>query len=496
MLFWLCFLVFSASIVFGGATHSGFLGDVAVQLLAIPLLVCALWPALSVQDPNRGSARLAAALCCIAAAGVCLQLLPLPFDWARAGRFFYSGPLAQGSGLDRTSSTALSLTPQATWAAAVSLIVPLAVFSAVIQLKLKERLGLGMVLLASGAAALVLGFLQVANGPASPLRFYGITNATEAVGFFANRNHFAAHLYLSLLFTGVWFAITASKRSDRAGTAARRNFPFAGAAVFLVSALAGLALAKSRAGILLSMIALGGLFALILTQGSDDTADGGPLRFSTKRLASAVIVFGILFVAQFGLGGVLTRFQNDPVADLRVTLNETTWDAVAKAAPFGTGLGSFVPIYAAAEKQEDAFAGYANRAHNDLAEFLLETGLLGAGGMLAFLIWFARRSYRVWQPTRLHRDLPNLTLERTSTIAIALLLVHSLVDYPLRTAALSAMFAYFCGVLAVPAAARPASSRTVRRPAKPNAALPQTHPSSTGGRWGAEVDWPESWQKP
>ena len=40
-----------------------------------------------------------------------------------------------------------------------------------------------------------------------------------------------------------------------------------------------------------------------------------------------------------------------------------------------------------------------------------------------------------------------LLIRRAATLIISLLLVHSLVDYPLRTTAHSAIFAFFCGIL-------------------------------------------------
>ena len=67
----------------------------------------------------------------------------------------------------------------------------------------------------------------------------------------------------------------------------------------------------------------------------------------------------------------------DPLEDLRVPLAGTTFEAALRSLPFGTGLGSFVPVYGVVEKESDIFAGFANRAHNDLAEILLETGVFG-----------------------------------------------------------------------------------------------------------------------
>ena len=68
--------------------------------------------------------------------------------------------------------------------------------------------------------------------------------------------------------------------------------------------------------------------------------------------------------------------------------------------------------------------GYANRAHNDLAEILLETGVIGAFLLLVFLGWFLRRAVAVWRwPTP---DPAQTMLERSAILIIGLLLAHSL----------------------------------------------------------------------
>ena len=58
-------------------------------------------------------------------------------------------------------------------------------------------------ILGLGAVSLLLGFLQMTQGPASDLRFYEVTNPSEAVGFFANRNHFAALLNVTLIVSAL-----------------------------------------------------------------------------------------------------------------------------------------------------------------------------------------------------------------------------------------------------------------------------------------------------
>ena len=81
MLFYLSSAVLTAALCWGGGTHVGFLGDVALQFLAIPLLCMALWPAFSQQSPHRKKARLALWICGIAALVPAIQLSPLHLDY-------------------------------------------------------------------------------------------------------------------------------------------------------------------------------------------------------------------------------------------------------------------------------------------------------------------------------------------------------------------------------------------------------------------------------
>ncbi len=496
MLFWLCSIVLVPAMVLGGATHAGYLGDAAVELLSIPLLIGALWPALSTHDPNRGKARLTFALLCAFALLTLMQLLPLPFGVWHGGSSLLSWSKASEFEPRAALWPPLSLAPQATWAAAASLIVPLAVFGAVSQLGLRQRSILSWLVLALGGLSLILGFAQVLQGPESSLRFYDVTNSSEAVGLFANRNHFAAHLYVTLVLAAAWLQIMAERAFKRSETGTHSILLFAAAAAFLVAVVAGLALARSRAGIFITIAALAGI-ALMAFKGGAAAPEGPVRRLSGRSAMLAVLGFATIFAAQFGLGGILTRFQAGQELDLRAALGETTFETVLKALPSGTGLGSFVPVYAAVEKRHDIFAGYANRAHNDLAELLLETGIAGALLLLAFLAWFAWRSYAVWTRPQNHAPPAQALLERAATLIIALLLAHSLVDYPLRTMALSTVFAFMCAILALPALASPVIDERPHRQSHLGAPpqLPAEDAPVRGEKWGSEIHWPQDWQK-
>ena len=494
MLFWLSCLVLVAALLLGGGTHAGFVGDFAVQFLSVPLLALSLWPALSARDPYREKARLAFALCCIVALVTLIQVLPVPFDIWAGGASLLTWPFQSGLEPQRAAWGTFSLAPQATWAAAASFIVPLSIFGAVTQLGLKQRMTLSWILLGLGALSLCLGFMQVAQGPESSLRFYDLTNQHEAAGFFANRNHFAAQLNVSLVLAAVWFAIMAEGAMRHRALGSRSTLAFVAAAIFVVAIVAGLAFARSRAGILLAVFVLAGIFTIILGRRRSSSDPGVSRNPNVRRASFAVLAFAILFAAQFGLTGLFARRDLNPIEDLRIPINRTVWQTIPKALPFGTGLGTFVPVYAAVERSQDVLPQYVNHAHNEFAELLLETGVIGAILLLAFLAWFAWRLYAVLKQPRTSPY--QLMLERASILIIPLLLAHSLVDYPLRTTAISTLFAFFCAILAAPASEplidheRPNPNSRRREPKWP-AAEQQPIPE----KWGTDIGWPEDWQK-
>jgi len=131
----------------------------------------------------------------------------------------------------------------------------------------------------------------------------------------------------------------------------------------------------------------------------------------------------------------------------------TTAAAIAETFPVGTGLGSFQQVYRLQENPDRVDATYVNHAHNDYLELALELGLPGILLMLAFFAWWGRRLAQIWSS--------NLSspFDRAATIASAAILAHSVVDYPLRTSAMAAVFAMCIGILARFRPAERASAR-------------------------------------
>ena len=142
----------------------------------------------------------------------------------------------------------------------------------------------------------------------------------------------------------------------------------------------------------------------------------------------------------------MERFVIDPLEDARLPFARNTVEAALAYMPFGSGLGTFVPVYAMFEKPEDTMADvYANHAHNDVLELWLNAGAMGLVLVGMFVVWLVLRSIEIWRsaPPEGASEL-DWTLARAATIVVALLVVHSLLDYPLRTGAMMAVMAFAC----------------------------------------------------
>ncbi len=193
------------------------------------------------------------------------------------------------------------------------------------------------------------------------------------------------------------------------------------------------------------------------------TAPSGGARKRANRLILLAGFAGVVLVLQFASIGLLQRFEVDVADDLRWEFAATTFKAALDFMPFGSGFGTFVDIYKIYEAPGQLYASYVNHAHDEYAEGLLEGGVLAVGVLAAFFAWFAIAATRCWRPSgsrsenTLDRSLP-----KAAALIALLLLIHSAVDYPLRTTALSTLFAFACGLMISPRSIDAKSSKDVQ----------------------------------
>ncbi len=430
----------AAALILGGGTSQALWSDALLQIagLGILLLVAASVARGGAGDTSQSTGtRLTVGLLIGVLAIAAYELMPLPpAAWTmlpgRAGIV----EAYRAAGIDLPWQP-ISLRPAATWWSLVSLIPAIAIFAGVVRLDRGSRRLLTLIIIAMGLISVFVGLAQLMQGSASPLRFFPTTNVDSSVGFFANRNHYAALLTSLIPFVIAWIVEFLADRGPGRilGLAA-----FLGVYVILVL---GLGMALSRAGIVLAVVATFASLLMFLQM------EAGTVKRSLTIMGAAILI-GAVLITQFALFGLLGRFSADPLADSRVGFAATTVAAAADFAPVGSGLGTFVPIYKSYETPDTLRPTYVYHAHNDWLEIWLELGWTAVVVVLAFLVWFVSAVTKAWRPATKSQSLLDRCLPQAASITVVLLLLHSVVDYPLRTTALSMVLALSCALMVPP----------------------------------------------
>jgi O-antigen ligase len=158
--------------------------------------------------------------------------------------------------------------------------------------------------------------------------------------------------------------------------------------------------------------------------------------------ASCTFVVTVAFLADSPVEAKLTGTETASITG-RQEIWHTSLQAGMAAFPIGTGFGSFEQVYHLYEAPWGVTNSYVNHAHNDFIELFVEGGLPAALLIAAFIIWWFVAARNAW------RD-GGSPMARAASIASAAILGHSLVDFPLRTTAVGALFAFSIAVLAAP----------------------------------------------
>ena len=466
-IWFLCAAIVTLALVLGGGTKQGLWSDAFVQIASLVLLVALVFRA---RGQRRGPHDRLTLFIVIA-----LLLLPLaqlislpPSIWTSLpGREMFA--LAyDGARLGRPWLP-ISLDPAATWRSWLSLLPAIAVFFAVVALDQRARRSLSLLIVAVGMVSVFLGLAQLMQGPASPLRFYPFTNTGDSVGFFANRNHYAAFLTVLIPVVAAWaIGIVHDRRANRL-------FSLAVCLIVFAVLILGIGMARSRAGVALALVAAVASFFLV------PAGERSLTRYSLSAIGAAAAV-GIILAIHFAFFRVLGRFEADVLADLRFTIADVTASAIWTYFPFGSGFGTFEEIYRIFEPREALLPSYVNHAHDDWLEVLLEGGIFAAGLMVAFAAWFGIRGVKVWRTPADRGRVLDRALSRAATIGILLFLLFSIVEYPLRTTALSVVFAWLAALLVVSARAVPERENNV-------AARTVHVPRRRDARWQRRPDW-------
>ncbi len=413
-----------------------------LQATSLVLLISLLWTRSRLALPRHIVVAVIAILLLPA-----IYLIPLPeyFSSLLPGRSLLETPLPQWD--LNTASVFLSVVPTETTAAWLTLIPAAAVFLSVSTLTDQQLSRCLQLIIIFAVLQSLLSLTQYGSGKESAL-YLGMEHAHfgSGVGTYTNRNHLAGFLNMVIPLTLALLAkfLVDFNRTLHGRDSMIARFTFFGSSKGITGvALAGafvlflvaVIFSRSRAGIAICVLSIL-LSMFVFAAGSVDR----------KRIRAFVFLFlaALSLALIIGVEPVLDRFSaSDPLTDGRWTIFSGSIDAIQRFFPVGAGPGTFDEIYP--PHQEVVHGRWIiNHAHNDYLEWIVETGVFGLALILFGLGAYLAQWKRVW-PRGLRWSKANY-IQIAAGISVLSILVHSGVDYNLRTPANAVFFAFFAGI--------------------------------------------------
>lgn len=387
------------SLLIGGGTASGLYTETLIEIAA---LISAA--AILSRPSQQAIPRAVLWLLALVVAVFCFQVVPLPatlLEGVRPG-VLLADPWLDGGSRLRFVSVGVGRTVECM----LYFVAAAVFFLAVLRLRAEQVYGLlpffFMGMICNSLAAAIQYSLS------DTVAIEGLLPFTINAGLFANQNHFSALLFVSIPFV-VYYGLF-------------RGHLLSGA-LGLVTLLLLLLAAGSRAGILIGLV----ITAISIVFLSARSRIGG---------YGILAVFIGLSIYTIGAWAKIDAKVVDPAFG-RAEFARTTIEGIEQNWTTGVGFGAFQKVYQIHEKGSMIFKSYVNHAHNDYLELALEGGLPVILLMVAYAVLLSASSAVI-------RGEP---LQKAAFLSLAFLLVHSLVDYPLRTAALAMTFACLNGIV-------------------------------------------------
>ena len=277
-----------------------------------------------------------------------------------------------------------------------------------------------MALTIFGGVLAVFAMIQDVSGTkAIYWLFQPSTIAAQIYGPFVNRNHYAG---LMEMLAPLPFLLCLSQRPER-------RLPLLAAGLVMTLSVF---LCRSRGG----MAAMGAELVLIAVFLSR-------VRHRAKSFAAIGVIIAVLAVLIVWVG-------SDPVVHRLTDMKDANRLSIFKdtlhmwwSRPFvGYGAGTFVFVYPTF--QSFVVDSVINHAHNDYLELLSESGLIGFGLVVFFLVTVYRSASVELRPgSRSGRSVEMIAV----LAAITGLLVHSLVDFNFHIPSNAALFLVMCGIV-------------------------------------------------
>ena len=418
--FLVCFIPIFASLIFGAVST----GTLAVLSFLIGVLMF-FWfiDAWKSSEVRYSTSSLQLPIMGLILIGV-VQLIPI---WS----YGFSAEL-----LSIPASGALSLDPNSTKLAIVKLCIFLIVFAiALSNINSSKRLRITVFTIIIFGA--VMAFVGILQNLASPHFIYGFREVDYAFPFasYVNRHHFAAFMEMTI---GLTLALLIGRGTEKD----KRLL------LIIAILLMGIAIifTGSRGGFLSLIGVIGSVIGLniMFKEGSADASqtDHSNVKGYIALIGGGFALVIVLILAVIWLGGdnsvvrgVGFQAGYDDPSTGRTHFWSTSLQIIRDNPVLGTGLESF----GAAFTRYDTWNGSlrVEQAHNDYLQILTDAGILGFLCIMAFIGLFFKKSLKVIQSSS------NIFRKHVAIGALAGcvgMLLHSFVDFPLRTNANSLFF--------------------------------------------------------
>ena len=380
---------------------------------------------------------------------LCVQVLPLPeaaiallsHGSMEAGR--EAQPWMRSHG----PAAVISVDPEASWEFLSRSLAYAAAFGLTLVLAhSRDRLQtLALVLVGSGVFQATLGsFLHLA-GARYELFNTLLDHSTSAMGTFANRDHFAGYMEMTLAVGIGMMIATLRGGGPRTWRQALRDWtswllsPRVLLRLMLVVMVIALVMTRSRMG-------NSAFFVSMLVAGAIGLALSRHATRSTVILLVSLVVIDIFVVgAWFGVEKVIHRLEQTSLTRSDKARDQASGKGqeqsveeraepglmalkALKEFPFvGSGGGTFYVVFPKYREQE--IDGWYDHGHNDYVQFATETGVLGVGlvGLLVLATFLVALKTQYQRRDPLARG-----VAFGVTMGIIALMIHSWVDFNLQ----------------------------------------------------------------
>lgn len=347
----------------------------------------------------------------------------------------------QAASLSVPASNALTLDPFSTRMFLVRLVGYAIFFAAAltfIDTEGRYRRAIGVILVFGG----LLAFVGILQKLASPDAIYGVRKHTGAIPFgpYINSHHFAS---LMVLISGIAMA-------HLLGNGLGRQLKLLVALSAAVMAIA-VPFTSSRGGVLAYIAMLSVAVLAWFYRGKDNKPA------SWLPLVAGGVVLGLIVVGSLlYLGGESSMLRGfgiensaGDVSSGRFHFWSIAWKIVLANPILGAGLDAFGVAFTRFDTQSGIFR--VEQAHNDYLQMLADGGVVGFGLTIAFIVLLVKGSLA---RIRAESD-PFLRTTIIGGLAGCVgILVHSMFDFPLRTAGNAFVFLLVIAVMLAPVTSR------------------------------------------